>query len=94
MHTGVRSAATGDPGFVIGDPAKRILDTSLHRGLLKLDLPAQESTTIIFQSQCISHIALKMSRACQRLPGRSDPASDNKLLEHFLHFVGFGLLFI
>ena len=69
MYAGVCPAATGDPGSVICDPGKGYFNATLNRGFLALDLPAQEGTTIIFQSQGITHIVLKETQDQAWLPG-------------------------
>lgn len=50
VHTGVSTTATGDAGLVVGDPGQRFFQSALHGRFLVLDLPAQELTSVVFNT--------------------------------------------
>jgi hypothetical protein len=49
MNPGIRSAAAGNAGFVVGHDGQGFLDAALYRGFLALELPAQKFTSIVLE---------------------------------------------
>ena len=54
VYAGVGAAAAGDPCLVIGYLRQRLFKRTLHGRFLALDLPAQELTAVIFNSNGVA----------------------------------------